>query len=69
MAVYCSDVSGACDKVQKTRLVGKLRAAGISRNIGRVIESWLDDREANVVVEGQSSKPMPLSNMVYQGTV
>ena len=68
-AVYCSDVSGAFDKVQKIRLVGKLQASGIDHSIRRVIESWLEDREARVIVEGQHSKPMPLSNMVYQGTV
>ena len=68
-AVYCSDVSGAFDKVQKTRLIQKLQASGIGPCIRRVLESWLGDREAHVVVEGQSSKSMPLSNMVYQGTV
>ena len=67
-AVYCSDVSGAFDKVQKSRLVGKLRASGIDDRIRRVLESWLGDREAHVIVEGHSSKPMALSNMVYQGT-
>ena len=69
VAVYCSDVSGAFDKVQKARLIMKLQASGIGQGIRRVIESWLGDREAHVVVEGHHSKLMPLSDMVYQGTV
>ena len=68
-AVYCSDVSGAFDKVRKSRLVQKLRGSGMSPSIRRVLESWLGEREAHVVVEGQSSKAMPLRDMVYQGTV
>ena len=68
-AVYCSDVSGAFDKVNKDRLLLKLKAKGVADNIMRVIESWLGHRDAHVVVAGTKSKSMILDNMVYQGTV
>ena len=68
-AIYCSDVSGAFDKVNKMRVLLKLKAKGVASNILSVIESWLGRRTAHVVVAGTKSKSMPLENMVYQGTV
>ena len=68
-AIYCSDVSGAFDKVNKARLLLKLKAKGVACNILRVLESWLGQRTAHVVVAGTRSKTMVLDNMVYQGTV
>ena len=67
--IYCSDVSGAFDKVNVKRLLKKLCAKGVPANIIRVIESWLGHRKAHVVVAGCKSKTMTLENMVYQGTV
>ncbi len=69
VAVYCSDVLGASDKVNKKVLVGKLRMAGVHVQLIAVIESWLSARDAHVVVSGQFSALLQLENMVFQGTV
>ena len=69
IAVYCSDVSGAFDRVRLERLVNKLRRKGIHPQIVAVLASWLQQRFAQVVVGGATSKMMTLMNMVYQGTV
>ena len=69
VVVYCADVSGAFDKVRRERLVNKLRAAGVHEQIVMLLASWLDERTAEVVVQGQRSDKHALSNMVYQGTV
>ena len=68
VGVYCSDVSGAFDKVELERLVAKLRNKGLCGNFLRVLESWLGERTAQVVVEGQSSTKTTLRNQVFQGT-
>ena len=69
VALHCADVSGAFDKVRQQRLISKLQATGLHSDLVRVISSWLDGRDAYVVVEGVQSHPMKLSNMVFQGTV
>ena len=68
-AVYCSDVSGAFDKVRRERLEAKLHAKGIHPSIVAVLSSWLRDRVAQVIVGGKRSAERVLKNMVYQGTV
>jgi hypothetical protein len=67
--VYCSDVSGAFDKVSKNRLMQKLEAKGIHPKLLKLISSWLEPRSASVVVGGTKSEPFRIQNMVYQGTV
>jgi hypothetical protein len=67
--LYCSDVSGAFDKVDAARLVHKLRIKGFSEDIINVLQSWLRKRHAKVVVSGKSSRVMTLENQVFQGTV
>ena len=52
IAFYCSDVSGAFDKVDADRLLMKLRYAGISSSILNVLRSWLSVRQARVVMGG-----------------
>ena len=69
MAVYCSDVSGAFDRVSALRLAQKLRTTGLHEHWVRLLMSWLRDRSAHVVVSGANSNEQVLSNMVYQGTV
>ena len=69
IAVYCSDVSGAFDKVNSRRLLRKLRARGVSDEILLVVQSWLYERRARVAVGGKFSRDMKIHNMVYQGTV
>ena len=69
IGVYCSDVSGAFDRVRMERLVAKLKSKGLHPQIVTVLASWLQQSFAHVVVEGTSSKDMTLRNMVFQGTV
>ena len=69
VGVYCSDVSGAFDKVEKTRMVRKLRATGLHESVIAIFESWLRTRPANVIVSGDKSETIDLANMVFQGTV
>ena len=69
VALYCSDVSGAFDRVSASRLLEKLRTKGIHWKLLKVIASWIDERTFTVVVDGVSSAPNPLRNSVYQGTV
>jgi len=69
VGVYCSDVSGAFDRVSAERLLDKLASLGLHRDLFGVVRSWLRDRRAFVVVAGERSKGSLLSDMVYQGTV
>ena len=67
--VYCSDVSGAFDRVSADRLMQKLSSLNLNQRMLSVIRSWLRDRQGFVIVNGRQSKPMELRNMVFQGTV
>ena len=67
--MYCSDVSGAFDRVDVDRLRQKLTAKGLHHQWVYVLLSWLRQRAAQVVVSGQYSDKLALNNMVYQGTV
>ena len=66
VAVYCSDVSGAFDRVPLERLVNKLRRKGIHPQIVAVLASWRQQRCGQVVVGGAASKIMALVNKVYK---
>ena len=69
VALYCSDVSGAFDKVRAAHLVEKLKSKGMPAKLLCLVASWLRDRVGNVVVTGSASVDMLLRNMVFQGTV
>ena len=69
IALYMSDVSGAFDRVSACRLLEKLRAKGMPDDLIKVIQSWLRQRSARVIVSGQESDSMTLENMVFHGTV
>ena len=69
VALYCSDVSGAFDRVCKDRLGAKLRESGLPTTVISFLESWLEDRVACVVVSGAKSDDQVLANSVFQGTV
>ena len=69
IALYCSDVSGAFDRVGEVRLGDKLRRLGLHPNILKLLLSWLEPRACAVVVDGQSGARRPLKDSVYQGTV
>ena len=67
--MYCSDVSGAFDRVRLERLLAKLRAKGVPEPWVELFASWLRQRPAKVAVNGQFSEEMLLMNMVFQGAV
>ena len=69
VGLYCSDVSGAFDRVRCERLTAKLHASGLHPNVVRFLASWLEDRESMVVVGGEKSGVTELANSVFQGTV
>ena len=69
VAIYCSDVSGAFDRVKMDRLVAKLHAKKMHPKIVAVLVSWLRQRAAHIIVGGQQSDEMVLRDMVFQGTV
>ena len=69
IGTYCSDVSGAFDRVSAERLLQKLASKGVHPQILAVIRDWLADRIAHVIVDGTSSTARALVNSVYQGTV
>jgi hypothetical protein len=67
--LYCSDVSGAFDRVERARLCDKLRTLGLHPDVLGFLESWLEDRESQVVLGGAASFAEALVNSVFQGTV
>ena len=69
IGLFCSDVSGAFDRVCMERLCGKLRALKMPRQLYSLLCSWLEERVSCVLVEGVCSDPLPLANSVFQGTV
>ena len=69
IALYCSDVFGAFDRVSSRQLLDKIRSFGLHSDLVSTLESWLRNRPAFVIVAGASSPPLDLSDMVFQGTV
>ncbi len=69
IALFCSDVSGAFDRVCKDILCRKIGALPFPRRLAKLLRSWLDDRISNVVVDGSLSVASPLVDSVFQGTV
>ena len=67
--VYCSDVSAAFDRVCKIRLLSKIKAQGFDVKLVKLISSWLEQRDANVVINGAQSTTFNIKDMVFQGTV
>ena len=66
--LYCSDVSGAFDKVRAKRMLDRLRSKGVHGKIVSLVDSWLHNRTARVTVGGCSSSTFDMKNMLYQGT-
>ena len=66
---YCSDIAGAVDGVPMERLLAELRSKGINPKLVNLIGSWLQPRQASVVIGGATSKQFLIMDMVFQGTV
>ena len=69
VAIFCSDVSGAFDRVCSERLSAILATLRLHPKIHKLLTSWLEPRTSKVAVGGEFSKTTPLCNSVYQGTV
>ena len=69
IGLYCSDVSGAFDRVRRNRLSAKLHCTGLHHKGIRILESWLENRRAIVIVSGSNAAEMELIESVFQGTV
>eukprot|EP00959_Pyramimonas_sp_CCMP1952_P393902 8253593-Pyramimonas_sp.AAC.1 len=52
VALYCSDVAGAFDRVSAGRLLDKLASSDIHPEIIAVLADWLAPRSAYVVCSG-----------------
>ena len=69
VGLYNADVAGAFDRVSSDRLLNKLDHCGVRGKLLKLVASWLEGREAFVVVDGACSQSASLRNMVFQGTV
>ena len=68
VAVYCSDVSGAFDRVRAERN-SEAKEFTLPYSIWRGLGCSNDPLRWSLVVEGQRSDKMLFRNMVFQGTV
>ena len=69
VGVYLSDISGAFDRVDKKRLLNKMKQTGVNEHYLRFLDSYLQPRSGTVLVEGAKSTPMVMENTIFQGTV
>ena len=69
VGLFCSDVSGAFDRVDSEKLRQKLLNSGLHVQVVELLASWLEDRVCQVVVGGERSAEQLLANSVFQGTV
>jgi len=69
IAGYLGYITGAFDRVFKDYLLAKLQAAGIGSTYLNFLDSYLQPRIAQVVVEGVASEEFTIENQVFQGTI
>ena len=67
--VVTLDIAGAFDRVWHAGLVEKLRANGMQGNLLDLLEKYLQKRILTVIINGQTSQPLPLQASVPQGSV
>ena len=67
--VIITDFAKAFDKVPHKRLLYKLHYYGIRGSTHKWIASWLSERYQKVVLDSQSSDPVPVLSGVPQGSV
>ena len=60
VALYCSDVSGAFDKIAANLLIRKLQQRGLPQHIVKLLGSWFDTRTAKVIVGVNCSKQISI---------
>ena len=63
------DISKAFDKVWHQGLIFKLKSLGVSDSLSNLIESFLSNRFQRVILNGQTSKWLPVKADVAQGSV
>ena len=63
------DISKAFDKVWHQGLLSKLKINGISRNLLKIMENFLENRYQRVVFNGQVSKWAAVNAGVPQGSI
>ena len=63
------DISKAFDKVWHQGLLSKLKINGISRNLLKIMEDFLENRYQRVVFNGQVSKWAAVNAGVPQGSI
>ena len=63
------DISKAFDKVWHQGLIFILQSLGVSDSLSNLIESFLSNRFQRVILNGQTSKWLPVKADVAQGSV
>ena len=69
IGLYCSDVSGAFDRVSRPRILAKLRVSGLHERVVHFLDSWLLNRKSIVLVSGAQTSEQVLRDSVFQRTV
>ena len=68
VGIYLSDFAAAFDRVFKQYMLAKCRRAGASDCFLTFLSECLTPRRASVIVDGVSSDPFRIEDMVFQGT-
>ena len=69
VAIYLGGIAGAFDRIESLLLNIKFENNGIRDKALAFMKSYFEPRKAVVVVGGVKSKPIVLSDQVFQGTV